>query len=276
MLHSVPPSPPCWNYPCDFLTIYFYRYDPITQKTDKDYTAKFLGNCVQTFPLENNATWKLVMEDSFLLSPFTCYIKTSDTGWTYADNCTHSLSKASNCTGCNYFSDPGGFGFHIGCLPSNPNVNTYGRLYLLDHRNGNLLFRGPKPVVQDENGNWIFDYNQFMTVLQKRFKTELPEGLDGAGFPPKFLFVDISLISNDGLEKMYLEAENALFGGLGTPIAHTLSPAKPAALPPVKVGKIDATVTGQILWWDIRPNANGINGAKQSDLGGLAKGSVTG
>lgn len=253
----------------------FYRYDPKTKSVSQNATAVVTGNSTSSIYLDNNTTWQVKIQDTANWVPSFCMLKTDNgtQGWTYAQNCTASNVSDPNCTGCGTIPTTFPFNFHIGC----PVDNSYAYAYLLDADNGNLLFRGPKPVQRSSNGTVVFDYEGLMSVLQERVKTQLP-----GAFPTKdFYFLDISLVNFAGntttsgpiTQADILTAEYHGFGGKGDFNMNEYSalPRKGAVPPTITfkltVNKQTVSVDGRLYWWYMKPSTTG---AKNSYLPGLA------
>lgn len=150
-------------------------------------------------------------------------------------------------------------------MPDDPLNIQYHNVYLLDTKNGNLLFRGPKPIMQQSDGTYVFDYQRLMSILQRRYHQQI----GASGFPTDFIFVDVSLIATGGLQQDYLTAEYARFGGTGTtpPAYHSYPPQNATApLPAVEVNGTNATVRGQLWWWNIMPGADGASKSHLPEL----------
>ncbi len=215
--------------------------------------------------LPAGTTWRVNTVDlSFKDEPFPCMIKIKEdgSGWEYAQGCS-STSTSANCTGCKYLTTPSqtnsdGYSMlNSGCpCGGNTGVAGYGHAYLLDYKNYNFLFRGPRPVLQ-KNGKWVFDQKGLLATLQSRAKSQLNRSL-----PDKFILVDISLIDDTG-EGPQLNAEYAPFKGNSTALAkHQYFPSNTTF---AKLSGND--IKGRFIWWQMLTKQAG--GASKSNLDGL-------
>ncbi|NCC24891.1 MAG: hypothetical protein EOM25_06795 [Deltaproteobacteria bacterium] len=222
------------------------------------------GTVPQCLVLPNGSIWKVVVENAFFKVPFPAVVQVTDEGWDYAAPCDGPDADTLDiCLARKVMpASPTNRRFGPGCVPNDTSISSYPRAYLLDQKNGNLLFRGSEPCVTDSQGNYHFDYDNLMATLMNLYKTQLS---DKSTFPSTFRFVDISLINDTG-EGPMLMAEYRFFGGNGTvPPSNATVPAD-SFLPLPSPKNTNSTVTGQFRWWYMRPFAAG---AEQSDLGGL-------
>ena len=238
----------------DWTNMYFLRSDEDGKISCPSTYIEVTGKDGQEYVnLSSTSYWMVEVEDSFYKQRFQCLIKTSDDGtWDLADKCSKpGAEDLPICNGCQYIKNTAGDdSFRPGCIPQDNSLSSYPRVYLLDHNNGNLLFRGSKPCVT-KNGAWEFDYDNIMKVFRDLYKIQLP---DGSGFPDTFRFIDISLIDNTGQQNDILETEYEFFEGTKTPQP------SPATQPANELFcKLDspegttATVTGQFRWRNRKP-----------------------
>ncbi|NDV27665.1 protein-tyrosine phosphatase family protein [Desulfovibrio sp. JC010] len=210
-----------------------------------------------------NATYRIMLTSGNMGQNFNCTVNTySDYLWKIDSACT-SPYTAAPCMGCQYLQTPSDNYFHA--LPIthvNPEEQNYWQAYLLDKTgnatNPNLLFRGPNPTVVKDNEEH-FDFPGLLAVLKERYKTQVGDG----NFPKEFVFVDISLInsvlsqdpaSGNPSNGYVLNAEYRFFNSTvsnstAIPKADTLITRKNIPLP----GGNGTTITGSLLWWNIRP-----------------------
>ncbi|WP_319762608.1 hypothetical protein [Maridesulfovibrio sp.] len=209
--------------------------------------------------LQSTGTYIFQLESGTMQQFFNCTVKTHNNTWSFDSKCNPPYSS-SGCMGCQYIQAPSGNKyFHI--LPIthvNPGVQSYWQAYLLDQKNGNLLFRGPNPTLV-KNGKEEFDFKGLLNVLKQRYKTQFPSG----SFPGKFMFVDISLINSDTSAPpstgnpsngYVLNAEYRFFDST---VKSTTAIPSPDKYVNGTVSLPDGTsIDGALLWWNIKPEAS--------------------
>lgn len=216
------------------------------------------------FP-EGTSHWKLIIENEFFKQPYPVIIKVTDGKWDFGPPCDGpDADNLDICKGRPLLLSPKDDPKRLAslCVTEDTSINTYSRAYILDHKNGNLLFRGPRPCVE-KDGKWGFDYDNLMATFRNLYKRQIDEK---GSFPDRFRFVVISLTDNDG-EGPSLRAEYRFFGGPEneSPPADTTQPPEGfVKLPSPK--DTQAEVTGKFRWWYIRPDVNQEQGARTSKL----------
>ena len=198
--------------------------------------------------------WIVTVKDSVINQPLKCLIQTTKgpATWKKADPKTvPSVADTKDLTqGCQYIPDSNSNVISVGCIPPDYYSTYFSVVYLLDKRNGNLLYRGetPNPEQQPPGKDpYTYLYDDLMGALKARYKTQVT----GGTFPTKFNFIEISLLDNTGNWEM-VKKEYEFFGG-GTDIDPQ---AYPATQPPEDTYQpLDAPTTienaqisGQFRW----------------------------
>jgi len=197
--------------------------------------------------------WIVTVKDSVIKQPLKCLIQTTEGSatWEKVDPETvPSVSAAKDLTqGCQYIPDHTLNSINVTCIPPDYYKTYFHAVYLLDKRNGNLLYRGetPNPKQQPPGQEaYTYLYDDLMGALKARYKTQV-----GGTFPTKFNFIEISLLNNTGNWDM-VKKEYEFFGGdPGTdPQAYpaTQPPGNAYQTLPIPTTIENAQISGQFRW----------------------------
>ena len=196
--------------------------------------------------------WIVTVKDSVTNQPLKCLIKTTNGSWEKVDPKTvSSVSGAKDLTqGCQYIPDHTSNNINVACIPPDYYKTYFSAVYLLDKRNGNLLYRGetPNPEQQPTGQDpYTYLYDDLMGALKARYKTQVT----GGTFPTKFNFIEISLLDNTGNWDMVKKEYEFFGGGTGTdPQAYpaTQPPGDTYQTLPIPTTIENAHISGQFRW----------------------------